>query len=279
MTIEPVKNYKTPAYPTIERYVYNPQEFLQHAPHSWLGNAAVMTALLAFSLNNSSYAQNPKPAVTQTDKQPNKNNQTQQKQQQTFHVAPIFVHGEGVSSFGCVMVTPPVIISEQDAMEIIKNEFAKHNIVIDSTKQSITIPVKKLEWVKKNPKFIKSKKLEFDGEIKKLNFFVEYVSNYDNDLYEDDDYKINKNGEVEQWFSSVHSAHIKELAEKIREKIKKDNELNAVVFYDPVSYVEDRKNLSWREMEEKGKEKSKELLIQQVTDFIEWLKKEKLLTE
>jgi len=34
MKIEPVKNYKTPAYPTIERYVYNPQEFLRHAPHS-----------------------------------------------------------------------------------------------------------------------------------------------------------------------------------------------------------------------------------------------------
>jgi len=79
-----------------------------------------MTALAAFSLNNSSCAQNQKPAVTQTDRKPNKNEQTQQIQQQTSFVAPVFIHGDGVSSYGCVMVAPPVIIFEQDAMEIIK---------------------------------------------------------------------------------------------------------------------------------------------------------------
>ena len=297
MTIEPVKNYKTPAYPTIERYVYSPQEFLRYAPHSWLGNAAVMTALLAFTVGgtNCVYGQTTKPDTEQTDKKPIKNDQTQQEeQQQISFVAPVFVHGDGRGSFGCVVIAPPVILSEEEAMQIIKNEFAKHNIVVDSTKQSITIPVKKLEWVNEKPKFINSKKMEFDGEIKKLNFFIEYVSDYDNDLYEDDDYKINKNGEVEQWFSSVSSTHTKELAEKIREEIKKNNKLNAAIFYDPITkmnYREDLENKNtnkwtdkdWRDYYNKNHktaiEKSHELLINQVTDFIEWLKKEKLLTE
>ena len=135
MKIKPVKNYKVPTYPTIERYVYNPQEFLRHTPHSWLGNAAVMTALATFSLNNSSCAQNPKPVIMQNDKKPNKSDQTQYTQQQISFVAPVFIHGDGVSSFGCVMVAPPVIISEQDAMEIVKSEFAKHSINLN-TKQT-----------------------------------------------------------------------------------------------------------------------------------------------
>ena len=294
MTIEPVKSYKAPAYPTIERYVYHPQEFLQNTPHSWLGNTAVMTALLAFTAGGSNcvYGQIRKPNIEQTDKKASDKGKYQQKE--IPHVAPIFVHGDGTGAFGCVATAPPVILSEEDALQIIKNEFAKHNIVVDSTKQSITISVKKLEWVKEKPKFIKSKKMGFDGEIKNLNFFIEYVSNYDYDLYEDDDYEINKNGEVEQWFSSVSGTHTKELAEKIREEIKKDNKLNAAIFYDPITKMNYRENLEnvntdkwtnkdWRDYYNKNHkaaiEKSHELLINQVTDFIDWLKNEKLLTE
>ena len=272
MTIEPVKNYKTPAYPTIERYVYNPQEFLRNAPRSWFGNKAVMTALLAFTVGgtNCVYGQIIKPDTEQTDKKPNKNDQTQQEeQQQISFVAPIFIHGNGVSSFGCVMVTPPVIISEQDAMEIIKNEFAKHNIKLETkTDKSIDVQVKEYDF-KKEEVVTKTKKMQFDGFSPDLNFVVEFVSD------RDAEYADNEEG----YWSSVWSNDLKSLAEKLQKQIKEDGKLNAVVFYDPVTYVKDRKNLSWKEIEEKGKEESKKLLIQQVTDFIKWLKKEKLLTE
>jgi len=272
MTIEPVKNYKTPAYPTIERYVYNPQEFLQHTPNSWIGNATVMTALLAFTVvgTNCVYGQIIKPNTEQTDKKPNESDQTQQEeQQQISFVAPIFIHGKGISSFGCVMVTPAVIISEQDAMEIIKNEFAKHNIKFETkTDKSIDVLVKEYDFTK-NEVVTKTKKKQFDGFCPDLNFVVEFVSNRDAD-YADNE---------KEYFSSVWSNNLKSLAEKLQKQIKEEGKLNAVVFYDPVTYVNDRKNLSWKEMEVKGKKESKKLLIQQVTDFIMWLKKEKLLTE
>ena len=149
--------------------------------------------------------------------------------------------------------------------------------------------------------------MEFDGEIKKINFFVEYVSNDDNNLYKYDDYEINKEGKVEEWFSTLGGINTKELAEKIREKIKKDNKLNAVVFYDPLTRIKDEEidnSIEWPDYssifnmteEERNKYldqldeiyaqitksirlKSCEMLLQQVTDFIEWLKKEKLLNE
>jgi len=272
MKIEPVKNYKTPAYPTIERYVYNPQEFLRNTPHSWLENAAVWTALVAFSLNNSSCVQSPKSAVTQTDKKPNKNDKTQQAQRKISFVAPIFIHGEGISAFGCEVAAPPVIISEQDAMEIIKNEFAKHHILFEKTDKSINIEVNKYNW--RNNKFNESiKKMEFDAYNANLNFVLEYISSDDFNQYGDDD--------KDYAGSSVSLSNYKALAENLQKQIKKEGKLNAVVFYDPAARIdrEDRKNLSWDEMEAKRMEKSRQLLIQQVTDFIEWLKKENIFTE
>jgi hypothetical protein len=58
-----------------------------------------------------------------------------------------------------------VLLSEEDALQIIKNEFAKHNIVVDSTKQSIEISVNQIEKVNKTSKIIKTKKMEFDAAV------------------------------------------------------------------------------------------------------------------
>jgi hypothetical protein len=312
MTIEPVKSYKAPTYPTIEQYVYNPQELLRNAPHSWLGNAAVMTALLAFTVGgtNCVYGQIIKPNTEQTDKKPNKRDQIQQEQQPISHVAPVFVHGDGRGVFGCVVVAPPVILSEDDALQIIKAELAKHNLILDSTDQSIQIPVNKIEWKNDTiPDIIKEKNLKFDGEIKNISFLIEYLSRNDCNSFEDDDFEIDENGEIYVSWSSVIDVDTKQMANSIREKIIKDNKLNAIVFYDPMVRFDKRKldksikgeEIDWnsyRNMTEEEQrniwEKQSEihyqqtkpirmeahkLLIQQVDDFVNWLKQEKLFTE
>jgi len=38
-----------------------------------------------------------------------------------LNVAPVFFHGGGTGSMGCIMVVPPVFLSEQEALAIIKN--------------------------------------------------------------------------------------------------------------------------------------------------------------
>jgi hypothetical protein len=43
-------------------------------------------------------------------------------------VAPIFKHGEGRGAVGCVVVSPPVFLSEEEAMQIIGEELAKSGI-------------------------------------------------------------------------------------------------------------------------------------------------------
>ena len=277
MKIEPVKNYKTPAYPTIERYVYNPREFLRHTPYSWFGNAAVWTALVAFSVGGNS-CKSGKSEKLDPEIVDSSEKNVQQKQifeVKKSHVAPIFVHGDGIGSFGCMVTTPPVILSEEDALQIIKAELAKHNLILDSTNQSVQIPVNKIDAVNDTiPNVIKEKNLKFDGEIKNINFLIEYLSSDDYHNFEDDNYEIDENGKVTIWCSSVSYIKTKQMATSIREKILKDNKHNAVVLYDPVVCVD------WDKIKtKKGQKESKKLLIQQVTDFIEWLKKEKLLTE
>lgn len=41
-----------------------------------------------------------------------------------INVAPLFQHGDGRGAFGCVMVAPPVFLSEEDALSVV-NEVAK----------------------------------------------------------------------------------------------------------------------------------------------------------
>lgn len=43
-------------------------------------------------------------------------------------VAPIFEHGEGRGATGCVVVNPPVFLSEQDAMQVIREELPKSGV-------------------------------------------------------------------------------------------------------------------------------------------------------
>jgi hypothetical protein len=235
-----------------------------------------MTALLAFTVGGTHcvYGQITNPNTEQTDKKSNKRDQIQQEQQQISHVAPIFVHGKGISAFGCEIVAPPVIISEQDALEIIRNEFAKHNIKLETkTDKSIDIKVKEYDY-NKNEVVTKTKKMQFDGFSPDLNFVVEFVSDRDA-TYADKE---------ESYLCSTWSNNLKSLAEKLQNQIKEEGKLNAVIFYDPVTRTKRDRNdknywNNYEKIKKAAQEESKQLLIQQVADFIKWLKKEKLFTE
>ena len=37
-------------------------------------------------------------------------------------MAPVFIHGEGTGAYGCIAVTAPFFLSEEEAWEIIKSE-------------------------------------------------------------------------------------------------------------------------------------------------------------
>jgi hypothetical protein len=57
-------------------------------------------------------------------------------------VAPIFEHGDGRGATGCVVVSPPVFLSEEEAMQIIHEELVKHGVQLKDgvVLESVRIP-------------------------------------------------------------------------------------------------------------------------------------------
>ena len=111
LTVVPVRKYKIPKYPT-QAEAFSDPELLRKLPPSWVKNATVTAAagfLGAFALAANAAGSE----TTQNDAGSNSGN--------LLKVAPIFEHGSGMGSIGCVMIVPPVFLSEQEALAIIKN--------------------------------------------------------------------------------------------------------------------------------------------------------------
>jgi hypothetical protein len=91
MEAKPVEHHKPPAYPTR-------REVLAGAASFALASVANCTFVFAKS------------------------------EEGKITVAPIFKHGEGRGATGCVVMTPPVFLSEEEGMQILREELAKHGI-------------------------------------------------------------------------------------------------------------------------------------------------------
>ncbi len=59
-------------------------------------------------------------------------------------VAPVFEHGEGRGVTGCNVVTPPVFLSEEEGLQILREELAKHGIQLKAggTLQGVVVPAR-----------------------------------------------------------------------------------------------------------------------------------------
>jgi len=94
----PLAAYKVPAYPTHSQLQARPGFLLRHLPPRWRGDRLLLL-LLTSSL----------PA-------------TQGCTEPALGVAPLSNHGYGVGSYGCMVITPPIFMSETEAMAVVKDE-------------------------------------------------------------------------------------------------------------------------------------------------------------
>jgi hypothetical protein len=156
LRIEPVACYKQPAYPTRDVLRHNPG-LLKLLPKRWQKSAAVLVAvgIVAGLL----YAS--------------------RKVHQNSHVAPVFEHGDGVyqATFGCIAVTPPIFLSEDEARYAIAEEAKKAGISLLPTNHSITLRVPAT-----NPYHSAlytgggAKRLALDGGDPSRHLYYEYIS-------------------------------------------------------------------------------------------------------
>ena len=236
----------------------------------------VWAALISFVIGNQSCGDANSKQIIKTEIVSNDNQNVGQQSNQnsdSIVVAPMFIHGEGIGVFGCVVIMPPVFINEADAKQIILNEFKKANLNFEN-KYSDNIPVsRKLEkyeysnsdWKKIDT--LETSDLSLDGYCKELNFAFEFVSSEDYEKFANSD----------EGLSSVAHENYINAAENIRKALKKNNKVNSVIFYEPLPRINRNENLNYDEYEKIGRQKSEEQLKLQVADFINWLKKEKFI--
>ena len=170
--LTPLSHYNGAKYPTKEQIQLHP-ELLRIIPRRWAHNPVVLTALglvLSAGLtacgttSQSILPDNSAPAAsreTATSNQPGSDHspapvtsaedsavdfsvvpaadsaedsaETSANDPETLDI-PIFAHGTGRSSYGCMSVAPPVFLSEEEAMQVIAEECAAQGIDISGEK-------------------------------------------------------------------------------------------------------------------------------------------------
>jgi hypothetical protein len=278
MKIKPVKNSQKPNYPTIELYVNHPDLLTKNVPENWLKNTYVASSLAAFVLlgspNNKLFATNVNTEfVNQIN--PDKKENIKEELKDSIKIAPIFAHGDGSGATGCVVMSPPVFISEEEARKLIFDRLKEEGFLFDTTETSY---IKIIARPIANSCFHVNDSLdenlaEFylktDGYNKKYDLNIVYVSVSD----------FEKFHSYSDCVSSVQGYRTKKAAEIIRQELISSGKTNAVVFYDPIPSIEYEESETWQKSETNASEEAKKQLLDQVEDFIKWLKLENIKSE
>lgn len=280
MKVKPIKSYKKPEYPNISEFSRDRSTI--SAPKRWLKQSTIIALLVSQGFNSACNSV-PEPNSGRYAIMANKaeTNMDGASSKAPVFIAPIFEHGSGVGSYGCMVISPPIYISEADAKNIIYNELAangiylrwdsspNHDIDIITTKRESKYDEKKNNYEVNYVNF--TKKLEIDLYSKILNLAVVYVSrdNYLNFA----DAVCNRDDETSMGESEDYCG----LAYKIRYYFTKDSSMNAVVFYDPIPSMRFKKVLSEKNndmyIEEGTMQAGADSLRAQVRDYVKWLKK------
>ncbi len=274
-----VRRYVVPHYPTRDYLLEHP-ELLRWIPKRWQHNPLVLGALgmvvpliLARPAVAAGEGVKDAPAVA-------------------VRVAPLFPHGEGRGSFGCVAMNPPVFLSEDEARQVIRDEakkagieFVEDGLTIKDAEVPVTNPYdfldereenNKAKAAQKNPPKkpkLQKQDLVLDGYDKKRRIAFEFVSGKDFNKWE-------KRGSG--WCSaSVYD--LKATAEHLKQGLAQSKSDAVVgVFYEPgmsppkIAYPKKGADADWKAYykarEKAGKELGEKELRKQVRDFLDWLK-------
>lgn len=291
MESRPLKRYSRPGYPTRLQVLARPQLLRRHLPSAWRESAGMAGAVALLLATNGCTRNAP-------DTPPTVDGKTVEEvvhgateppvPTKAAWVAPIFEHGEGRGSAGCVAVAPPVFLSEEEALQTIIEQFKQSGV--DITKTNTIMPELAVEqdfkWVREFRKESSPtggtgtvrilrgelrgtvKPLEVDGKTGGGKIAFEFVS-------QSDYYSFGAGPPM----STARQYDFKSVAEAFAGRVA---ETNTVIyfgtFYDPLTSPFDmpiRESLRGQAVHqqriEDARELSKSLLRQQVLDFVNWL--------
>jgi hypothetical protein len=235
-----VRKYAQPKYPTRLEIAARPALLHRHQPPAWrkwpeLTGAAGLF-LLADTARLSAADSSPKggPNPTQTNA--------------VAVVAPIFVHGEGRGATGCIVMSPPVFLSEEEALQVIREEMATLGVQIRTNQTTLAgITVERFLWSvpaapngatkgtpPARPTFqIKQEPFKTDAADPKKKVFIEFLGERDADQWDLERQK--EEGKFN--LSTVHSYDLPKTAAYVAERVKRQvtDKLYFGAFYDPLA--------------------------------------------
>lgn len=248
LEMKPVRQYRTPGYPSQAHVRENP-ELLEMMPQRWQKHMAMYTAIAMTATIGLTACAGQKSTTPK------------------LHI-PVFAHGDGRIGYGCLVVTPPIILSEEDAYEIITDEAGKRGVRFKNHPEDSGVggditgvfPATDLDRAGVSGTWEGTLHVDGFDEEHKIGF--EYISMAD----------------MREW-CSVSGGTASEFGYKVTaEELAKTVE-NTAVFYDPGAYPEYKYTEELKESgmeyneyyEKRGFEMAEELLRQQVRDFLDWL--------
>ncbi len=266
MIPRPVKRYRTPEYPVRLEVLADPDLLLRNVPGNWARNAVLMGALSAL-------------LATQSCRPAEKTGGAVKLDPAAVAVAPVFEHGEGRGSTGCVAVAPPSFLSEEEALVVITEELTKAGLEMSGKNvvlEGVVIPPPTMR-VRINDKeeevtYGRPEPLAMDLVDGKHAIGVEYVSM--------PDYAVLGGG---QSLSSVQSYDFRRVAAGVAARVKEQaTGIRFGTFYDPMvgvgpDWLGNAGNpkdqmAAWKKACDEAQAESKRLLRLQVKDFVDWLK-------
>jgi hypothetical protein len=270
LTAKPMSRVRRPAYPTKLQALADPNLLAKHVPHAWLSRAEIAGSLGAFLAANAAGCSDKPPAPGSGKPDP--------RLEKAAIVAPIFEHGEGRGVDGCVVLSPPVFLSEEEAVKIITEELSAMGFGApdrDVTLNGVTIPARRwrpaYDWISgASGELVR----ELPHVTKPLIAHLEDASRHVAVAY------------VSQWRycelggvlrgRTAEDYDFKEVAQFVAGKVEKQGRgVYFGAFYDPTTMPKcdwENQSFNYKTAHQEAQTESKRLLRQQVKDFIDWLK-------
>lgn len=277
-----VRRYAAPQYPT-RQYLAEHPELLRWIPERWRQHRLVLGVLSM--------------VIPLVVSRPAAAGDAKGKDVGVSRVAPLFIHGEGRGSFGCVAVNPPVFLSEDEARQVVQDEARKEGVVFapdDLTIKCVKVPVtdeyeflldlmeteRAKEAGRGKEKALRTPRtqridLVMDGYDKKHDVAYEVVTQKDFADWEAKDRSV---------ACSVSSYDFKTAAQRLTNGLAQAGATTRIaVFYEPGASAPEMKRPArdatendWKAYLDASRKAARDLgekqLREQVRDFLEWLK-------
>jgi hypothetical protein len=244
MNSKPIRKYTQPKYPTRLEVAARPGLLRRHQPPAWRKWPELTGAVGFFLLAD--------PARLVAADSPTKGGQTKAPSQAVAVVAPIFQHGEGRGTAGCIVISPPVFLSEEEAMQVIGEEMATKGVQLRTNQTTLAgITVERFVWLvsaaptgatngptSTGPAFeIKQVPFNTDAADPKKKVYVEFLSERDKNTWDRE-----RRNEGEDIFSgSVRFYDLPKTAAYVAQRVKRQatERLYFGTFYDPLAGTAD----------------------------------------